>query len=186
MHAIGVGPRLPAVLGLLAAIAVAGCSAYSTSHPVAAVLNQPASPGTAAPSSRPTATASASASSGAIKNLVVSTAVRAELTAAFEAFNKLPASYVKGTEPGSVYYAYDPATDAYWAMADIEPSATGLQDDPAGWQDGGNIGLFEKVGSGAWKGGVAGEPPECGELRFFPHTVLAAWSLPTTPPAGVC
>jgi len=186
MHAIGVAPRMLVVLGLLAAIGVAGCSDFSTSHPVAAVLNQPVSAGTAAPSSQPTATATAAPSSRAIQNLLVSAAVRSELVAAFAALNNWPLSYVNGTEPGSVYYAYDPATDTYWAMAHIQPSATGLREEPAGWQDGGNVGLFKKVGSGPWKAGVAGIPVECGLLRFFPRGVLAAWSLPTTSPAGVC
>jgi hypothetical protein len=112
--------------------------------------------------------------------------VRGELVAAFAALNNWPLSYENGTEPGSVYYAYDPATDTYWAIARIQPSPTGLREEPAGWQDGGNVGLFKKVGSGPWKAGIAGIPVECGLLRFFPQRVLAAWSLPTTPPAGMC
>jgi hypothetical protein len=34
---------------------------------------------------------------------------------------------------------------------------------------------------------LGGEPAICGELKFFPQPVLAAWSLPTSAtPASIC
>ncbi len=49
---------------------------------------------------------------GGLRNLVISSAVRSELTAAYVAYGRIPPSDVAGTRPGSVHYAYDPATDA--------------------------------------------------------------------------
>jgi hypothetical protein len=183
MRSIGVARRI--LLGLLAAAGVAGCSAISTPHPVASVLNQPVTRTASGPASSATAKPSASATGDAIQNLVLSTAVRSELGAEFAAVADIPPSYVLGAKPGSIYYAYEPATDTYWAMATFEESATALKNDPAGFQDGGNVGLFWRVGTGAWHGGLGGIPLTCAELRFFPKGVLAAWSLPTSPPAGM-
>jgi len=185
MRGIGVAPRKLAVLGILAGLGVAGCSAIATSQPVAAVLNQPTARLASGPASSPAAKPSASASGGAIQDLVVSAAVRGELTGAFAVVHDIPQSYVTGTQPGSVYYAYVPATHTYWAMARFDVSATAVQKYPAGFQDGGDIGEFKKVGTGGWQGVLGGIPVYCGEAAFFPKAVLAAWSLPTSPPAGM-
>jgi len=41
----------------------------------------------------------------------------AGVTAAYVAFRQISVSDVSGTRPNSVYYAYDQATNTYWAMA---------------------------------------------------------------------
>jgi len=181
MRRIGAASRVLTMLGLLAAAGVTGCSASSVPHPVASVLNQPVTRSTAG--SAAAASPSASASGGTVQNMVVSTAVRGELTATFAAVRDIPQSYVTGTQPGGLYYAYVPATDTYWALAYFELSAAAEQNVPTGCQDGGCIGIFKKVAAGAWRGGLAGIPPICQEVRFFPKAVLAAWSLPTSVPA---
>ena len=185
-------------LGLLAAMGIAGCT--GSSAPVAAAPSQPASlaasasPASAAAASAPSpatsapaATASAApGSSGEVKNLVVTPAVRSELLAVYAAFRKIPAADAKGL-PGSVYYAYVPATGTYWAKATWEPTSGDSQTVVVGFQDGGSDGFYKKAGNGPWQVILGGEPEICEELKFFPLPVLAAWSLPTSAtPASMC
>ena len=124
---------------------------------------------------------------GGIRNLVISSAVRSELTAAYVAYRRISSSDVAGTRPGSVHYAYDPATDTYWALANFAPSGTAALRVKVGFQDGPSWGFFTRAGSGPWKAQTGGEPVVCLEVRFFPRSVLTAWSLPTdTAIAGGC
>jgi hypothetical protein len=120
-----------------------------------------------------------------VRNLVVDASVRSSLTAAFVGFKQIESTDVAGTEAGSVYYAYDPSTGTYWAMARFVPSATASQNVLVGFQDGGNIGLFTRTGTGIWQVAMAGEPPLCAELRYFPKSVLTAWAINTTLPQGM-
>lgn len=124
---------------------------------------------------------------GGIRNPVITSAVRSELTAAYVAYRRIPPSDIAGTRPGSVHYAYDPATDTYWALANFAPSPTASPKVLVGFQDGLSWGFFSKAGSGPWQAQVGGEPVACLEVRFFPRAVLTAWSLPTDPAiAGGC
>ena len=116
---------------------------------------------------------------GGIRNLPISSAVRSELTAAYAAYKRISPSDVAGTQPGSVHYAYDPATNTYWALANFAPSATAPMRVTVGFQDGASWGFFTKVGSGPWRAQEGGEPIVCLEVPFFPRAVLTAWSLPT-------
>lgn len=88
-------------------------------------------------------------------------------------------SDVAGTIPGSVYYAYDPATDTYWAEATFQGSRTASLKVLVGFQDGGSIGFFARAARSGWQADVGGEPVVCFEVPFFPPAVLTAWSLPT-------
>jgi hypothetical protein len=179
MRTIGVAPRMLAVLGLLAAVGLAGCSPRSAPHPVASVLNQPVTRSTARSASSSTASPRASASASAVQNLVISAAVRSELIDAFAVIRRMPPSYVTGTNPGSVYYAYVPATDTYWAWASFALSTTAVKADPTACEDGGCIGLFKEVGTGGWQGQLGGIPVICAEVAFYPKAVLATWSMQT-------
>ena len=116
---------------------------------------------------------------GGIRNLVITSAVRSELTAAYAAYRRISPPDITGTEPGSIHYAYDPATDTYWALANFAPSLTAPPRVLVGFQDGVSWGFFTKVGSGPWKTQLGGEPVLCLEVRFFPRAVLTAWALPT-------
>jgi hypothetical protein len=89
-----------------------------------------------------------------------------------------------GRNAGSVYYAYDPVTDTYWALARVEPTAA--MSDQTAYMDGTSEGMFKEVGTGPWQVTIPINPDVCQEEQFFPAAVLAAWSLPTTGPAGVC
>jgi hypothetical protein len=99
------------------------------------------------------------------------------------AYRQLLPSEVAGTVPGSVYYAYDPATGTYWALARFGPSPTDSPSVSVSFQDGGSLAFFRKAGTGAWQAQGGGVPALCPELKFFPAKVLKAWSLPTAPPA---
>jgi hypothetical protein len=120
-----------------------------------------------------------------VRNLVVDDAVRSSLTAAFVAFKKIKPTDVTGTQPGSVYYAYDPATSRYWALAWFLPSATASETVQVGFQDGGSMGLFTKTGTGTWQVSTGGMPGACVELSYFPKAVLTAWALPGPLPQGM-
>jgi hypothetical protein len=180
--------RMRAGAGLLAAIALTGCTAGSTSSPGAAGDGQPASTavGTApaGQSAAPTPSALPTESAG-IENLLVSSDVRSQLTAAYVALRQIPVSDVSGTRPNSVYYAYDQATNTYWAMADFVPAKADPQNVLVNFQDGGSSGLFTKVGSGPWHVQEGSIPALCGESQFFPKSVLAAWSISTNRPPGL-
>jgi hypothetical protein len=194
MHVVRVAPGMAVALGLLAAIGVSGCTAGSAG-PVAATASQSASlaasaSAASAPShaaSAPAATSSATpGASGAARNLVVSTTVRGALLAVYAAYRSIPASDVRGI-PGTVYYAYQPATGTYWAKAGYEPASGDSLTVQVGFQDGGGDGFYKKTGSGPWRVILGGEPEICEELRYFPQPVLAAWSLPTSAtPASMC
>ena len=179
-------------LALLASIGVAGCTANSTASPPSsgATATQTASPAAVAPSSSgvtPSATTAPTAGStptgpAAVRDLVVTGTTRSALIATFASFKGIPVSDIAGTRPDSVYYAFDPAAGTYWGLAYFTPSTTDPMNVTVNFQDGGDIGLFAKVGAGPWQVRLGGEPPECNELKFYPHVVLAAWSLPTSPP----
>jgi hypothetical protein len=95
-------------------------------------------------------------------------------------------SDVAGTVPRSVYYAYDPATDTYWAEANFLPSRTASLKVLVGFQDGASIGLFARAARSGWQVQLGGEPVVCAEVPFFPPAVLIAWSLPTDTAAFGC
>jgi hypothetical protein len=156
--------------GIAMAIGVAAAAAIAVAVPVVTG----SSPG-------PNSTVGPTSAVGhqGIRNLAISNTLRAELTAAFVALWRISPSDVAGTLPGSVYYAYDPTTDTYWALADFAPSVTAPQRVLVGFQDGGSLGFYTKVGSGPWQVQTGGAPPRCTEERFFPRAVLTAWSLPT-------
>jgi hypothetical protein len=191
MSTIATGRALAGV-AMLVTVGVAGCAAGPASSGAVPGNGQAVTPtvsaaGASAPavasSSTPTvASSSAPTGPGGVRNLVVSSAVRSELTTAFVAYKGISASDVAGTDPGSVYYAYDPATDTYWALAHFAVSGAASQSVQVSFQDGGADAMYMKVGAGSWQVDLAGEAPVCGYLRFFPQAVLMAWSQPTTPP----
>jgi len=175
MRTIMVSRRVVGWLGLLAAVGVAGCTATSTSSPAATAASSPRA-----------ASGSAPAGPGGVRNLAVSQDVRDELTAAYVDLRGISVSDVAGPAPGSVYYAFDPATDTYWAEADFVPSRTASNKVLVGFQDGASIGLFTRAARSGWQVQLGGEPIVCAEVPFFPPAVLTAWSLPTDTAAYGC
>lgn len=47
------------------------------------------------------------------------------------------------------------------------------------------VGMALLAAAGAWQVHISLNPVLCGELRFFPQTVLLTWASPTAPPAGL-
>lgn len=197
MPVIAVGRQVLVGIGLLASIGLAGCTSHPAPSPPSSGTGQTVSspavasgstpPPTPIVSSTPTPTGSGGTSStptgsGGVSDVIVTAATRSDLTAAYAAFKGISPSYIAGTRSNSVYDAFDPATDTYWAMATFVATTTAPQNVTVNFQDGGDIGFFTRVGSGTWKVQLGGEPAECTELRFYPQAVLTAWSPPTSPP----
>jgi hypothetical protein len=179
-------------LALLATAAITACSANQTpssAGPSDGPRTTPAATAAAgAAASSPAGAPSATpAASGGVQNLVISNSEKSELTTAYAAWRGISLSDIGGAGPlpGSVYYAYDPTTDTYWALADFEPSSTASLDVQVAFQDGGGIAMYQMVGGGSWQIETAGSPSFCSEVKFFPTGVLEAWSMQTTPPAGL-
>jgi hypothetical protein len=127
------------------------------------------------------------AAPGGIRNLAISSAERSELTQAFMAHKGISLSDVQGAGPlpGSVYYAYDPATGTYWALAAFDPSSTASSKVSVDFQDGGGTGMFRMASGGSWQVQNSGVPSTCSELLFFPKAVLQTWRMPTSAPSGM-
>jgi hypothetical protein len=173
-------------IGMLTAAGMVACSANPaptnagpgntrTATPAASAAATPAatvaaSPSAAAPSATPTAPAG-------VENLVITSAEKNELTLALAAWENVPVSDISGgaPDPGSVYYAYEPATNTYWALATFT-SGIGPPNQ--------FLVMFWQTGlAGPWHVAEDGTLI-CGEIQWFGPAVLEAWSLPTTPPAG--
>jgi hypothetical protein len=186
------GRRLLAALSLLFSIALVGCASNSGPGVSATARGQDASSPLAASSAATPPAAAAptvsttSMSSGPVADLAASSTTRSQLEAAYAASKGIPVADVAGTVPGSIYYAFDPARNAYWAVASFEPSKTAPLAVQVAFQDGAATGMFAKFGSGGWQAHVAHEPVVCEEVRFFPRQVLAVWSLPISAAAAVC
>jgi len=178
MRTIMVSRRMLGWLGLLATVAVAGCTASSAPGSAAPGHGRSASGAATAAVSPPAASGSAAAGPGGVCDLTVNRDVRNELTAAYADYRGISPSDVAGTRPGSVYYAYDPATHTYWAQADFAPSRTASVKVLADFQDGASIGFFTRIANGSWQVQLGGAPVVCTEVWFFPQAVLIAWSLP--------
>ena len=186
MRTVTVRRRVLGWLGWLATVAVAGCTATSTSSPAVPGHGRSASPAAATAVSPVAASGSALAGTGGVRNLPVSREVRNELTVAYVNSRGIPLSDVADTIPGSVHYAYVPATDRYWAEATFLPSRTASQKVLVGFQDGASIGFFVRAAGSGWQVRLGGAPVACTEVRFFPPAVLMAWSLPTDTAALGC
>ncbi len=186
MRTIMASRRMLGWLGLLATVAVAGCTANSTVGPAASGRGRSATPAATTAVSPGAASASASTGPGGVRNLAVSRGVRNELTATYVDYRGISLSDVAGTRPWRIYYTYDPATGTYWAEAYFAPSSTASFKVSVGFQDGASIGLFARAGNGRWQVQLGGEPLVCAEARFFPRAVLMAWSRPTDPAAFGC
>jgi hypothetical protein len=170
--------------GMLASLMAAGC----TSHASRAAAPPPSQPASTATASTPAPSPTASAPAG-VQNLLVPPAVRRDMTATYLAYMHFKPAGIAGTAPNSVYYAYDPASGTYWAMATFVASQKALRSSPGSplyqvlvnMQDGGNQGLFTRTSGGAWQMQTAGVPPQCQIFKFFPKAVITVWALPLPP-----
>ena len=119
--------------------------------------------------------------SEAAHNLAASAAVKSSLTTAYVGHNGLPAAEVAGTSPNSVYYAFVPSTNTYWAIAGFVPTANASMNTQVAMQDDGCCGVFTMTPGGSWTfvTGYLGAP--C--TGQIPAVLETLWHL--TPP-GDC
>jgi hypothetical protein len=170
----------------IAMLALAACSPVTPGSPAGTPTPSTAAPSssqaTAAPSAKPT-------------NLAADAAVRQGLLAAFTAFRSnaantpgfaaIPPSAVGDITPGTLYYAFDPATGTYWAVATFSATKAASQTSAyVGFQDGGNKAVFMRPSGGPWQVKSVGA---C--LGGLPVAVAAALALTASPspmcPSGV-
>jgi hypothetical protein len=169
------------VAGALVAVgslAVAGCSS-SPSAQNATTTSQTGATATANAGTANTGsstTARTTTSSSAAVNQPVTDQLRTQLVAAGAALNNIPVAQYTGLAPGLTYYAYDGATQTYWAAARLVPAPTSDPSNPSraqvASQDDGSYYLFRQPRGGNWTAYAVG--------ASGPGT-----SCPTTPPAGV-
>lgn len=171
--------RISAALAVAGLAAIVGCGSNSGT-PATTTAGAPTTTGssTTATATQPSTTPATgtTGSSSTAQNLLVTTALRAELLAAGAASHNLPVSAYTGLVPGRTYYAYDPATATYWAGAALVPSRSSV---PAqvSVQDDGSYLLFSRTAGSSWQvesvgmTGIAGA--KCPVA--VPATVLAVW-----------
>jgi hypothetical protein len=180
------GSLCTAMLALAACSSAAPGSPAVTSAPTTGAASTPA-PSTAAPSS-PQATTTPSTKPA---NLTADAGVRQGLLAAFTAFRSnaantpgfaaIPPSAVGGITPGTLYYAFDPATGTYWAVATFSATKAASQTSASvGFQDGGNKAVFMRPSGGSWQVKSVGA---C--LGGLPVAVASALAL-TASPSPMC
>ena len=110
-------------------------------------------------------------------------AIRAQLVAAGAKEKGLKASDFVGLQKGMTYYAYDPATQTYWAGAALKPSTSSMAAQVS-TQDDGSYTLFHRSASGAWIAMNSALAAPNGPADAKPCTVtppadvLAVWGWP--------
>jgi hypothetical protein len=126
-----------------------------------------------------TAGGSTSTTLATAQNEVATAAIKEQLLAAGAAYHSLPVSDYTGLEPGETFYAYDPATQTYWAGAGLDPSPNSQQAQISNQDDGAYL-LFHMAAGGTWtvvNVGLAGtEGSTCPYTP--PAAILALWGWP--------
>jgi len=162
---------LTALLLAGATLALAACGTVSSGG-----SSSPSTSTTPATTMPATTTPSQGTTPAAAKNLVVNNTVRAQLLAAGAALHKLPTTDYTGLVPKETYYAYNPATNTYWAGAGLVASKQSTQAQ-IGDQDDGAYLVFDRPAAGTWRAYDAGIP---GDSHFtcsivVPAGVLSVW-----------
>jgi hypothetical protein len=178
------------VLAAAAAILVVGGAAIALrvgndnrKHPIHVTGPSSTLPPEQTSTSLPASSSTPSRSNSAPQNLVTTNVVRSALVTAFATGQHLPVAYVQGTVPGSVYYAYDPETHTFWALAQFSSSdAARLAHDQYGgtskdpyvqFQDGPFI--FKRTASSQWN--MVGDTGGLVCAPRVPAGVLAVWGI---------
>jgi hypothetical protein len=103
------------------------------------------------------------------------------LIRAFAAYDQIPEQDVIGTASGSVYYAYDPSTSTYWALAKMDPRLTAPVSVLVKFQDGANRVIFAERSGSSWSVvNLVGEPP-CLAQQGLPAAIESLWGLTDAP-----
>ncbi len=109
------------------------------------------------------------------------------MVAAGAALNNIPVSEYAGLTPGLTFYAYDRATNTYWAGARLNPAPTPDPSSPTqaqiSSQDAGSYYIFRRPPGGSWTAFAAGNTgPGTACPVAVPTPVLTVWGWP----AGSC
>jgi hypothetical protein len=76
-----------------------------------------------------------------------------------------------------VYYAYEPSTGTFWAVAEMEPLPSAPVSVLVKFQDGANRAIFSRTGASGWSVvSLVGEPP-CYSRDGLPSVVQSLWGL---------
>ncbi|MEP6800194.1 MAG: hypothetical protein ABI890_18705 [Lapillicoccus sp.] len=135
-------------------------SGGSSGTSVAPPLLAPSS--TAGPSTPPAASAPPVASTSAapaspsthpaaLRNMVLTDAVRVQLVHAYVVALHYQPEWITGTRPGSVYYAYDGASNTYLAWTAFESAPGAPEKVLVGMQDGGVMTAFHQRPGAPWE-----------------------------------
>jgi hypothetical protein len=178
--------RLPGISAAFAVVIwLAACSSPASQPATANTTPAPTTSPAVAASGAPPASASASPSpstTGA-ENLLLTDAIRAQLTAAAARLNSLPASAYLGLVHGESYYGFDPATHTYWAGGALDPSPSSQRAQVSVQDDGGYY-IYKKPAGGSWTAsaeGLAGIDGTTCSVHI-PPGLVALWHWP----AGAC
>ena len=162
--------------GVLAAagLVLSACGIGGTTSPTTT-----SSPTSSTTTSSPTSTTTTTLPPTGAENLFISPGTVQALIGAFEADRHIAPGDVAGTEPGSIYYGYVPATGTYWARAAFQPTDTAPLSVQVSMQDGGGDVIFARPPGEAWQPIVSVGVPFCpGLLRDpVPKSILAVWQL---------
>jgi hypothetical protein len=111
------------------------------------------------------------------KNLAVTPAFIKSILDAGAKYHQLPATDYTGLEPGTAYYAFDPATNSFYAAAGLDPSPHSLKAQ-VGAQDDGGYNLFVRLASSTnwtvYNDGLGGADGSVCPIAI-PASVLAVW-----------
>lgn len=112
------------------------------------------------------------------KNLAVTPAVTKSILDAGAKYHQLPATDYTGLDPGTAYYAFDPATNTFYAAAGLLPSPHSLKAQ-IGAQDDGGYNLFVRPASNTnwtvYNDGLGGADGSVCPIDV-PTSVLAVWN----------
>jgi hypothetical protein len=141
--------------------------------------------GSSGPSATSSTTSTTNAAALSVRNLPVSSSVRAGLLTAAAAKHSLPASDFTGLTKGLTFYAYDPADGLYWAGAGLTPKPSS-QAAGVSVQDDGGYTLFTKSANGPWTAYLDGLGTVPGTVCVIkvPNAVRAVWGWSLHTPCG--
>ena len=182
--------RLPGTAAVVAGVLWLTACSSAASQPATANTVPPVTSPAIVTSAAPPASAkpSTSPSAAGAENLVLTDAVRAQLTAAAARLNGLPASAYLGLVHGEGYYGFDPATNTYWAGGALDPSPSSQQAQVSVQDDGGYY-IFQEPAGGSWTAsaeGLAGIGGTTCSVHIPPALVaLWRWQAGACHPAGV-
>lgn len=139
-------------------------SGLSAAPSVAAPSSSPGRSATSAPSAPPVASTSAAppdastsaaptapAPSGSLRNLVLTQTVRDQLVRAYVIALHYQPEWITSTRPGSVYYAFDAASNTSLAWAAFQPALNAPEKVMVGMQDGGIMTAFHQRAGAPWE-----------------------------------